>query len=76
VDAKVLREKIDQHLKDLNDDYAVERSAALKEVFVNVLPTQKFYDWLGSKGKTGGQHKFPRVMKNAQLEEWVNFISH
>jgi len=75
VDPKVLKEKIDQHLKDLNDDYAVERSAALKEIFVNVIPTQKFYDWMGSKGKTGGQNKFPRVMKNAQLEEWVNFIS-
>jgi len=75
VDPKVLKEKIDQHLKDLNDDYAVERSAALKEVLVDVIPIQKFYDWLGSKGKTGGQNKFPRVMKNAQLEEWVNFIS-
>jgi len=75
VDSKVLREKIDQHLKELNDDYAVERSAALKEVLVDVVPIQKFYDWMSSKGKTGGQNKFPRVMKNAQLEEWINFIS-
>jgi hypothetical protein len=75
VDANVLKEKIDQHLKELNDDYAVERSAALKEVLVEVMPTQKFYDWLSSKGKAGGQNKFPRVMKNAQLEEWINFIS-
>ncbi|GHN01271.1 hypothetical protein WSM22_27600 [Cytophagales bacterium WSM2-2] len=76
VSAKVLKEKIDQHLKELNDDYAVERSAALKEVFVDVLPLQKFHDYLGSKGKVGGQNKFPRVMKNAQLEEWVNFIKN
>jgi hypothetical protein len=76
VDAKLLKDKIDNHLKELNDDYAVERSAALKEVLVDVVPIQKFYDWLASKGKTGGQNKFPRVMKNAQLEEWVNFISH
>lgn len=75
VDPKVLKDKLDQHLKELNDDYAVERSAALKEVIVDVLPLQKFYDWLESKGKAGGQNKFPRVMKNAQLEEWINFIS-
>jgi hypothetical protein len=75
VDKKVLKERIDFHLKELNDDYAVERSAALKEVFVEVLPLHKFYDWMESKGKVGGQNKFPRVMKNAQLEEWKNFIT-
>ena len=75
VDARVLKGKIDAHLKELNDDYAVERSAALKEIFVDVLPIKKFYEWMESKGKVGGQNKFPRVMKNAQLEEWTNFVS-
>jgi hypothetical protein len=75
VDVKVLKERIDFHLKELNDDYAVERSAALKEVFVKVLPLHKFYDWMESKGKVGGQNKFPRVMKNEQLEEWKKFIA-
>ncbi len=37
--------------------------------------SSKFYDWMESKGKVGGQNKFPRVMKNAQLEEWIKFIS-
>ncbi len=75
VDANKLKERIDHHLKVLNDDYAVERSAALRDVIVDVLPLNKFYDWMESKGKVGGQNKFPRVMKNAQLEEWINFIS-
>ena len=75
VDKKVLKERIDFHLKELNDDYAVERSAALKEVFVDALPLHKFYDWMESKGKVGGQNKFPRVMKAAQLEEWKKYIS-
>jgi len=75
VDAELLRDRIDFHLKELNDDYAVERSAALKEIFVEVLPLHKFYDWMESKGKAGGQNKFPRVMKNAQLDEWKNFIA-
>lgn len=75
VDAGKLKERIDYHLKELNDDYAVERSAALQDVIVDVLPISKFYDWMESKGKAGGQNKFPRVMKNAQLEEWIKFIS-
>jgi hypothetical protein len=75
VDAEQLRERIDFHLKELNDDYAVERSAALKEVLVTVLPIDKFYQWMEMKGKVGGQNKFPRVMKSAQLEEWTKFIA-
>lgn len=74
VDKKLLKEKIDEHLKVLNDDYAVERSAALREIFVDVLPVKTFYDWMESKGKVGGQNKFPRVMKNAQLDDWKNFL--
>ncbi len=74
VDAAALREKIDQHLRELNDDYAVERSAALKEVLVDVFPVKVFYDYLETKGKVGGQNKFPRVMKNAQLEDWKLYL--
>lgn len=74
VDKVLLKERLDFHLKALNDDYAVERSAALKEVFVDVYPVSIFYDWMQSKGKVGGQNKFPRVLKNAQLEEWKYFL--
>jgi hypothetical protein len=76
VDKKVIKEKLDEHLKVLNDDYAVERSAALKEVIVDVYPLSTFYAWMESKGKVGGQNKFPRVMKKAQLEEWENFLQN
>jgi hypothetical protein len=27
-----------------------------------------------SKGKEGGQHKFPRVLKGKMLEEWQAFL--
>jgi hypothetical protein len=74
VDPKVLKEKLDHHLKVLNDDYAVERSAALKDVYVDVLPVKHFYGWMESKGKVGGQNKFPRVMKKAQLEDWQSYL--
>lgn len=76
VDKKILRERIDAHLKILNDDYAVERSAALKEVQVDVLPVKVFYDWMQSKGKVGGQNKFPRVIKSVQLEDWKSFLEN
>ncbi|MGE0587638.1 MAG: GH3 auxin-responsive promoter family protein [Cyclobacteriaceae bacterium] len=74
VDADEIREKIDGKLKELNDDYAVERSAALKEVIVDIVPVKIFYQWMESKGKVGGQNKFPRVLKRAQLDEWVEFL--
>jgi hypothetical protein len=74
VDSKVVKEKLDQHLKVLNDDYAVERSAALKDVYVDVLPVKTFYNWMEFKGKVGGQNKFPRVMKKAQLDDWKSFL--
>jgi hypothetical protein len=71
-----VKELLDQHLKQLNDDYAVERSAALRDVYVDVVPLHVFYDYMQSKGKVGGQNKFPRVMKNAQLEDWQLFIKN
>lgn len=74
VDAAVLREKIDEHLKALNDDYITERKHALKEVIVTVLPNQAFIDFLASKNKLGGQSKFPRVMKGKQLNDWLAFL--
>ena len=74
VDPRQLRDRIDGRLKELNDDYAVERSAALKEVMVDILPVKTFYEWMEWKGKVGGQNKFPRVMKKAQLDEWLEFL--
>ena len=48
---------------------------ALKAITVNVLREKVFMDFLKSKGKLGGQHKFPRVLKGKMLEEWKSFIS-
>ena len=73
-DKKILKEKLDEHLKILNDDYRVERIAALKDVQVEILPPSVFYDWMEQKGKMGAQNKFPRVMKNKHLAEWEEFL--
>jgi len=69
-----LREAIDHHLKELNDDYAVERKAALREVRLDVLEESVFLAFMQSLGKLGGQHKFPRVMKGEMLNKWQKFL--
>jgi hypothetical protein len=74
VDREQLRECIDQKLKELNDDYAVERGSALKEVLIDVLPESRFMDFMRLKGKIGGQHKFPRVLKGRMLQDWLGFL--
>jgi predicted house-cleaning noncanonical NTP pyrophosphatase (MazG superfamily) len=74
VDAEVLKLKLDEKLKMLNDDYKVERIAALKEVIVNILPATAFYKWMKLKGKEGGQNKFPRVMKKTLFEGWEEYL--
>lgn len=74
VDENLLIEKIDSHLKLLNDDYITERRHALKKLFITALPNQAFIDFLASKNKLGGQSKFPRVLKKKQLEDWQHFL--
>jgi len=66
---------IDDCLKEINDDYKVERASALKDIEVNIIQSSVFIDWLKSKGKEGGQNKFPRVLNEQQLKEWEIFIS-
>jgi hypothetical protein len=74
VDAVLLARAIDEKLKELNDDYAVERNSALKSIRVTVLKEDTFMSFMESKGKVGGQHKFPRVLKGKMLEDWNQFI--
>ncbi len=76
LDPEVARDMIDANLKILNDDYRVERIAAIKEVIVEVLPSKVFYQWLKENGKEGAQIKFPRVIKAKQIEDWEAFIKN
>jgi len=77
-DTKINEEQVkitlDKHLCALNDDYGTERKHALKDVIIQQVPTDKFYKWMESNGKIGGQAKFPRVLKTNQLQDWENFI--
>jgi hypothetical protein len=53
----------------------VERKSALKEIIINVIPVESFYGFMNSRGKMGGQNKFPRVMKESQYSEWKSFLN-
>ncbi len=76
VNATEIATLIDNNLKNINDDYEVERKHALQAVEVEVLSEQTFMDFMKSKGKVGGQHKFPRVLKGKILEEWQLFLKN
>ena len=75
ININLLANKIDEKLIELNDDYAIERKSALKEISVTVLKEEVFMTFLKTKGKIGGQHKFPRVIKGDLLRDWKLFIS-
>lgn len=73
IDPEVAAKAIDENLKQLNDDYRVERIAAIRKVEVEVLPLSVFYDWMAAQGKVGASHKFPRVMKK-HLPDWLEYL--
>ncbi len=74
LDTGQARLKIDEYLKNLNDDYRVERLEAIKDVYVVALPTKVFYEYMKLKGKEGSANKFPRVLKNSRIDDWENFL--
>ncbi len=76
VDAILLRDRLDEHLRALNDDYAVERKHALKDVKVSVISPSIFYAWMKSEGKEGGQNKFPRVLKGNKQLSWLTYLKN
>jgi len=74
LDPAVAALKLDEYLKVLNDDYRVERIEAIKNVSAEVLPLHVFHSWMKALGKEGGAHKFPRVLKNGQREQWEEHV--
>jgi len=74
VDVTLLKQKLDFYLKASNDDYRVERQHALKDIEINILPKDVFLSWMDSRGKSGAQNKFPRVMNDILYQQWLQFI--
>jgi hypothetical protein len=76
IDPDLLARKIDQKICEINDDYAVERTSALKEIFLQKLPEDAFLKFMELNGKLGSQHKFPRVLKGKMLQDWNTFLKN
>jgi len=76
LDAAVAANMLDENLKILNDDYRTERLHAIRDVSAFVMEPSVFYEWMKINGKEGGQHKFPRVLKNAKLDNWLEFLKN
>ncbi|HQO49902.1 MAG TPA: GH3 auxin-responsive promoter family protein [Bacteroidales bacterium] len=74
-DEQLAIKKIDGYLNQLNDDYMVERTEAITDIFIKVLPSQIFYDYLKKQGKEGSAVKFPRVLKGQRLEDWETYLN-
>jgi hypothetical protein len=74
VDDAIATRLLDSYLCRVNDDYAIERTSALKDVVVKCIPVSLFAAFLKQKGKEGGQNKFPRVMKPNAFQDWEDFV--
>jgi hypothetical protein len=52
----------------------VERTEAVKELFISILPLHVFNDYMKKIGKEGSANKFPRVLKGKRMHEWQAFL--
>ena len=75
VDPAIFKQKLDNALCRLNDDYRTARKSTLPEIFVKVIPSSIFYDWMRANGKEGGMNKFPRVLTGDKLADWENYLA-
>ena len=75
IDTTLFKERLDKTLKTLNDDYRVEREHALRDIFVELIPTSVFIEWMRKRGKEGSQNKFPRVIKGEMFDQWKEFVA-
>lgn len=73
-DVAAFAEQLDNKLKELNDDYRIERQFGLKTPVVRLLPNQVFAQYLEKLGKQGAQVKFPRVLKDNKAADWRLFL--
>jgi hypothetical protein len=74
IDPDIAAKKIDEYLKVLNDDYRVERIAAVTDVSLEILPPKAFSNWMKIHGKEGGANKFPRVLKGEKYSQWEEYL--
>lgn len=62
---------LDETLKAINSDYEAKRWKDIALQPLEVIPAREglFHDWLGQKGKLGGQRKIPRLSNTREYIE-------
>lgn len=73
-DTEKIADRLDEKLKELNDDYASVRKYNLAKPQLKCVPTAYFYEYMEKLGKLGSQNKFPRVMNEHQASQWKQFL--
>ena len=65
--------EMDAALKAVNSDYEAKRykDIALRMPVVHAMKAGTFTEWLRTKGKTGGQHKVPRLSNERRIVEEI-----
>lgn len=66
--------QLDTILQERNKAYRMARTKALKAIQIKRIPKDIFYNWLENRKKKGGQVKTPKVMKEEQMRELLEFI--
>lgn len=74
VDRILFKERLDNYLKAINDDYRTERAAFLG-LKLETIPLAYFYEFQAKHARLDGQAKFPRVMKAEKFRVWENFVA-
>ncbi|MEX1003646.1 MAG: GH3 auxin-responsive promoter family protein [Crocinitomicaceae bacterium] len=65
---------LDETLQNLNKNYRIERSKALKDVRLKQVFKKSYSDFLEEKKKMGGQVKIPKVIKAEKMREFIDFV--
>lgn len=64
---------LDSRLRESNSDYDAKRymDLALLTPLVHSVPSGTFYQWMGKRGKLGGQNKVPRLSNSREYLEGI-----
>ena len=76
IDKQTIAQFLDEALRTKNDDYAAVRNRTLQAPIVYLIPSDTFPRYLSEKVQRSGQTKFPRVLKNHQIEGWRKFLEN
>jgi len=77
-DEAAFADTLDQSIRRRNEDYDTHRTDdyGMDPPRVVPLAPRTFYTWMKRKGKLGGQHKVPRVVRSPEMADELLALSH